>query len=313
MTDSASRSDIEDAFAAPATAQGVSDVSDYVALLKPRVMSLVVFTGLAGLLAAPGAVHPLIAAVAVLCIAVGSGAAGAINMWYDRDIDAVMARTRGRPLPMGRVPAEEALSFGVILSAGSVGLMAVAVNYAAAALLAAAILFYVFVYTMWLKRRTPQNIVIGGAAGAFPPMIGWAAVTGDVTLGPVVLFALIFFWTPPHFWALALYRTGDYDKAGVPMLPVVAGRRATKRQMLAYTLLLLPLSIAPWPLGVAGVAYAGIAAVLGLLFVVAALAVCAEGPDEGDRAAKRMFGYSIFYLFALFGALMVDAAPGGVW
>ncbi len=251
--------------------------------------------------------------MAVLCIAVGAGAAGAINMWYDRDIDAVMARTRGRPLPRGRVPAEEALSFGVILSAGSVGLMAVAVNYAAAALLAAAILFYVFVYTMWLKRRTPQNIVIGGAAGAFPPMIGWAAVTGDVTLGPVVLFALIFFWTPPHFWALALYRTGDYAKAGVPMLPVVAGRRATKRQMLVYTLLLLPLSIAPWPLGVAGPAYAGIAAVLGLLFVVAALAVCAEGPDEGDRAAKRMFGYSIFYLFALFGALMVDAAPGGVW
>ncbi len=214
---------------------------DFLALLKPRVTSLVVVTGLVGVMMAPGAIHPLIALVAVLCIAIGSGAAGAINMWYDRDIDAIMERTRGRPIPTGRIAPGDALGFGVVLAIGSVAMMGLAVNVVAAGLLAAAILFYVFVYTMWLKRRTPQNIVIGGAAGAFPPMIGWAAVTGTVSVESALLFALIFFWTPPHFWALALYRRGDYEKAGIPMLPVVAGKTETKKQMIAYTILLAPL------------------------------------------------------------------------
>ena len=224
-------------------AQG--DVGDFFALMKPRVMSLVVFTGFAGLVVAPGEIHPLLAAVAILCIALASGAAGAINMWYDRDIDAVMERTRERPIPTGRVEPAEALTFGVILSAFAVMMMFLATNAVAAGLLAAAVLFYVFVYTVWLKRRTPQNIVIGGAAGAFPPAIGWAVVTGNIGIEAVILFALIFFWTPPHFWALALYRSKDYAAAGVPMLPVIRGARATKWQMLAYTLLLLPLALMP--------------------------------------------------------------------
>ncbi len=211
-------------------------VGDYVAILKPRVMSLVVFTGFVGLFLAPGHLHPVLAAVAVLCIAIGAGASGAINMWYDRDIDAVMRRTAGRPLPAGRMLPGEALGFGVVLASGAVVIMGLAVNWVAAELLALTIGFYVFVYTMWLKRRTPQNIVIGGAAGALPPIVGWAAVTGDVGWGAVALFAIIFFWTPPHFWALSLYRSGEYAAAGVPMLPVVAGPRETKRQMLLYTL-----------------------------------------------------------------------------
>ncbi|MBL8690438.1 MAG: protoheme IX farnesyltransferase [Rhodospirillaceae bacterium] len=280
-------------------------VSDYWELLKPRVMSLVVFTGFAGLFVAPGQLNPVLAAIAVLCIAVGSGAAGAINMWFDRDIDAVMARTSGRPIPAGRVEPGEALSFGVVLAGGSVVVMGLGVNWAAAALLALAILFYVFVYTMWLKRRTPQNIVIGGAAGAFPPMIGWAAVTGDVSVASVVLFLLIFFWTPPHFWALALFRSGDYAKAGVPMLPVVAGAAATRRQMLIYTLILLPLSLAPFALGIAGGWYAAGALGLSSLFILSALRVL--GSDD-DRPAKQMFGFSILYLFALFALLIVDRA-----
>jgi protoheme IX farnesyltransferase len=280
-------------------------VSDYWELLKPRVMSLVVFTGFAGLFVAPGHLNPVLAAIAVLCIAVGSGAAGAINMWFDRDIDAVMARTSARPIPAGRVQPGEALGFGVVLAAGSVVVMGLGVNWPAAALLALAILFYVFVYTMWLKRRTPQNIVIGGAAGAFPPMIGWAAVTGDVSVASVVLFLLIFFWTPPHFWALALYRAGDYAKAGVPMLPVVAGAAATKRQMLLYTLILLPLAVAPYGLGIAGAWYAAGALALSGLFVLAALRVL---KSADDKPAKQMFGFSILYLFALFALLIVDRA-----
>ncbi|WP_421881630.1 heme o synthase [Pacificispira sp.] len=284
-----------------------AEVRDYIRLLKPRVMSLVVFSGFAGLVLAPGDLHPVLAAVAVLCIAVGSGAAGAINMWYDRDIDAVMTRTRGRPIPRGRIAADDALAFGTVLAAGSVFLMALAVNFMAAGILAAAILFYVFVYTMWLKRSTPQNIVIGGAAGAFPPMIGWAAVTGGISVESLVLFSLIFFWTPPHFWALALYRRGDYAEAGVPMLPVVAGVRVTKLQMLIYTILLLPLAIAPYWLGIAGPLYGAAAAVLGALFTLSAVAVWF---DTTDKSAKRMFGYSIFYLFALFGAMMLDAGAG---
>lgn len=291
---------------------GAGDESDYAsagdffALLKPRVMSLVVFTGLVGVLIAPGSMNPVLAAVAVLCIAVGSGAAGAINMWYDRDIDAIMARTRHRPIPAGRIEPGDALGFGVVLSVASVTIMGLMIDGVAAALLALAILFYVFVYTIWLKRRTPQNIVIGGAAGAFPPMIGWAAATGAVTIESLALFALIFLWTPPHFWALSLYRCDDYKAAGVPMLPVVAGKTVTRWQMLIYTILLLPVSLAPTLLGIAGWIYGSLALVLGLGFVAAAVAVLRA---DGDGPAKRMFGYSIFYLAALFALLVVDRAP----
>ena len=278
-------------------------VRDYLALLKPRVMSLVVFVGFAGLIVAPGELHPLLAAVAVLCIAVGAGAAGAINMWYDRDIDAVMTRTRLRPIPRGTIEPSEALAFGVVLSLFSVMLLGVAVNWMAAALLALAIAFYVFVYTVWLKRRTPQNIVIGGAAGAFPPMIGWAAATGEVGLDALLLFLLIFLWTPPHFWALALYKESDYAKAGVPMLPVVAGKATTRRQILAYALILFPVALAPALLGTAGLAYAVVAAVAGGLFILLAWRVLVE---RDDRRARQLFGYSILYLFLLFAVLIVD-------
>ncbi|WP_119678826.1 heme o synthase [Indioceanicola profundi] len=283
--------------------QATAGVGDFIALLKPRVMSLVVFSGFAGLMLAPGHLHPVLAAVAILCIAVSAGAAGAVNMWYDRDIDAIMTRTQKRPIPAGKVDPDEALAFGVVLSVAPVILMGLAVNWVAAGLLAFASAFYIFVYTMWLKRSTPQNIVIGGAAGAFPPMIGWAAVTGDISLASVVLFALVFFWTPPHFWALALFRRIDYSDAGVPMLPVVAGERETKRQMLAYTVLLFPLALTPYVLGVSGVAYAIGAAVLGGLFLLSAVRVLRA--EEGDyKPAKQMFAFSILYLFLLF-ALMV--------
>ena len=295
-----------EAVGAEAQAAGAR-VADFIELLKPRVMSLVVFSGFAGLMVAPGDLHPVLAAVAVLCIAVGAGASGAINMWYDRDIDAIMQRTRKRPIPAGRVDPQEAVSFGIVLAIGAVTLMALAVNWLAAGLLALTIAFYVFVYTMWLKRRTPQNIVIGGAAGAFPPMIGWAAVTGEISLASIALFLLIFMWTPPHFWALALYRTGDYAKAGVPMLPVVAGARATKLQMLIYTVLLFPLALAPWALGLAGAVYAAAAVMLGLLFILAAVRVWF---DSGERAARQMFAFSILYLFLLFTLLIVDRTPG---
>jgi len=302
----------------PALSQApASRVSDFVALLKPRVMTLVVFSGAVGLFVAPGALHPLLAVVAILCIAVGSGAAGAINMWYERDIDAVMARTSDRPLPAGRVAPGDALGFAVVLAVASVVLMAFATNVVAAGLLALAILFYVFVYTVWLKRRTPQNIVIGGAAGAFPPMIGWAAVSGDVSLVSLSLFAVIFLWTPPHFWALALYRSGDYARAGIPMMPVVAGRASTKRQMLAYTLILVPVSLTPALLGGAGLVYAAGAAVLGLMFIASALRVLREPEGAEDTAAKAMFGFSILYLFLLFAVLLADVLLGfgnfGLW
>ena len=286
------------------------DVLDYIALLKPRVMSLVVFTGFAGLAVAPGEMHPILAAVAVFCIALASGAAGAINMWYDRDIDALMERTRERPLPTGKIEPAEALSFGVILAAGAIMLMFLATNAVAAALLATAVLFYVFVYTVWLKRRTSQNIVIGGAAGAFPPAIGWAAVTGNVGIEAIVMFLVIFFWTPPHFWALALYRKGDYATAGIPMLPVVRGGGATKRQMLIYTILLTPVSMAPCLLGIAGWAlYGGAAIVLNVIFLMLAVAVMR---DTSEAIAKRMFGFSIFYLFALFAVLIADNSIAGM-
>jgi heme o synthase len=283
-------------------------VLDFVALLKPRVMSLVVFSGFAGLAVAPGDIHPLIGAVAVLCIAVGAGASGAINMWYDRDIDAVMNRTCGRPIPRGAVTPDAALTFGGVLAVFSVMLMGIGVNWMAAGLLAFTIFFYVVVYTMWLKRRTPQNIVIGGAAGAFPPMIGWAAVTSDISLASISLFLLIFIWTPPHFWALALFREGDYAKAGIPMMPVVAGQRATKLQMLAYTLLLAPIALVPAWLSVAGLVYSAVAIGLNAIFIGYAVAVLRE--RVGHRAAKAMFRFSLLYLFGHFAAIVLDRAPG---
>jgi heme o synthase len=281
-------------------------VRDYAALLKPRVMSLVVFTGFVGLHLAPGHLHPVLA---VLCIAVGAGASGAINMWYDRDIDALMSRTSNRPIPAGRMAPGDALGFGCFLAGASVVLMGLALNWQAAVLLATTIAFYVFVYTIWLKRRTPQNIVIGGAAGALPPIVGWAAATGDVAPAAIALFALIFFWTPPHFWALALYRAGDYAKAGVPMLPVVAGPRATKRQMLIYTLVLWPCALAPYVLGVAGAVYAAAALMLSATFTGFAIKVLL---DDTHRSAKQMFGFSILYLFLLFALMLIDRAPQGV-
>jgi protoheme IX farnesyltransferase len=280
---------------------------DYLALMKPRVMLLVVYTGVAGLVLAGTPMNPVLAFVAVLCIAFASGAAGALNMWYDRDIDAKMERTRERPIPRGRIEPSEAAAFGVIVTIAAVCLMGLAVNLLAAGLLLLATVTYVFVYTMWLKRRTPQNIVIGGAAGAFPPMIGWAAATGHVGLTSVAMFLIIFFWTPPHFWALSLFRAADYARAGVPMMPVVAGIASTKRQMLAYTLLLLPLGVTPYFLGAAGPLYLGGSIVLGLLFVKSAVSVLRDGTD---RSSKRMFGFSILYLFLLFGLMMVDCGPG---
>ncbi len=282
-------------------------VGDYVRILKPRVMSLVVFTGFVGLVVAPGHLHPVLAAVAALCIAVGAGASGAINMWYDRDIDAVMRRTAARPLPAGRMLPGEALGFGVVLAVWAVAVMGLAINWIAAELLALTIAFYVFVYTIWLKRRTPQNIVIGGAAGALPPLIGWAAVTGDIAWGAVALFGIIFFWTPPHFWALSLYRAEEYAKAGVPMLPVVAGPRETKRQMLLYTLILWPVTLAPFPLGLAGPVYAVCAALLSLAFTVCAIRVWRDDEGAGgEKSARQMFAFSLLYLFLVFAALLLS-------
>jgi protoheme IX farnesyltransferase len=290
-----------------AARNAVGSVGDYFALLKPRVMSLVVFTGWAGLYLAPGHLHPVLAAVAVLCIAVAAGASGAINMWYERDIDALMERTKNRPLPAGRVAPGDALGFGVILAIGSVALMALALNVVAGVLLAITIAFYVFIYTIWLKRRTPQNIVIGGAAGAFPPIVGWAAVTGQIGFPALALFALIFFWTPPHFWALSLYRTGDYAKASVPMLPVVAGARETKKQMLLYTVALWPVALAPTLLQAASWFYGAPALALSAIFTLCAIRVMR---DPGERAAKQMFGFSLLYLFLLFALLVADRALG---
>jgi protoheme IX farnesyltransferase len=280
-------------------------VGDFFELMKPRVMSLVVFTSLAGLVAAPGDLHPVLAIIAVICIAVGAGASGALNMWYDADIDAKMARTAARPIPRGRVTPDEALAFGSVLSVMSVVTLGVLVNWVAGALLALTIAYYVFFYTMWLKRRTPQNIVIGGAAGSFPPMIGWAAVTGTVTIESVLLFLIIFMWTPPHFWALALYRCRDYERVGVPMLPVVAGPDETRRQILLYSLVLTPLAVMPYVIGLGGIVYAVVSVVLGLIFLQLAFKVwrIREG-READHAAKRLFTFSIFYLFLLFAVIL---------
>ena len=286
---------------------------DFLALLKPRVMSLVVFTAVVGLVAAPAAPHPLIALTAVLAIAVGAGASGALNMWYDADIDRVMRRTRSRPIPAGRVQPGEALAFGLTLSALSVMTLGVFVNWLAAALLAFTIFFYVVVYTMWLKRSTPQNIVIGGVAGALPPVIGWAAATGSVGLESVLLFLVIFLWTPPHFWALALFKTDEYGKAGIPMMPNVAGVASTKRQIFAYALVVALTGVAPALLGYASPAYGVAAAGLGAAFVWYAWKVLVM--PESDRsmaAAKALFGYSLLYLFAIFAAYLGDAVVARV-
>ena len=286
-----------------------ADWRDFYALTKPRVMSLVVFTGLCGLLAAPGTIHPVIGFTAILCIALGAGGAAALNQWWEADIDAGMRRTAGRPLPAGRMARTSARDFGVGLSAASVLLMGVAVNWLAAIILALSIVYYAVVYTIWLKPRTPQNIVIGGGAGAFPPLIGWAAVTGDVTLMPVLLFAIIFFWTPPHFWALALFVRSDYAKVGIPMMPVVAGEASTRKQILGYCVILLPLSLAPWFVGGAGVIYAVSALILSGLFLALSVPVAlrrATGPDDQMQPEKRLFGYSVLYLFVIFAALVAD-------
>ena len=281
---------------------------DFLALTKPRVMTLVVFTGLCGMLAAPTSVHPVIGFTAILCIALGAGAAGALNQWYESDIDAVMRRTQKRPLPDGRMERQAALHFGVGLGAFSVLFMGFAVNAVAAAILTVSILFYVLVYTVWLKRRTPQNIVIGGAAGAFPPLIGWAAATGDIALLPVLLFLFVFLWTPPHFWALALFMKSDYAAAGVPMLPVVSGERTTRTQIGLYTIPMAAVAILPWPLGLTGAIY-GIAAVLltGWFALLAVrVAKRTTHADDAMKPEKALFKYSILYLFVMFGALVVD-------
>jgi protoheme IX farnesyltransferase len=285
-----------------------ADWRDFVALTKPRVMTLVVFTGLCGLLTAPVPIHPVLGFTAILCIALGAGAAAALNMWYEADLDALMKRTADRPIPAGRMDRQTALHFGVGLGFFSVLLMGVATNWFAAAILAASILFYVLVYTIWLKRRTPQNIVIGGAAGAFPPVIGWAAATGDVTLLPLLLFTLIFLWTPPHFWALSLFVRSDYAAAGVPMLPVVSGARVTRQQIALYTLPMAAAAVAPWPLGLAGALYGVAAAALSLAFLILSLQVLTNRATEptGMAPEKRLFAYSIVYLFAIFGALVLD-------
>jgi protoheme IX farnesyltransferase len=256
-----------------------ADYRDWIALLKPRVLTLVVFTGLIGLIVAPGHLHPVLAFTAILCITVAAGACGAINMWYDRDIDAIMRRTRRRPIPAGRIQPGAALGFGITLAIGSVIVMGLAVNVPAALILALSVCFYVFIYTVWLKRRTPQNIVIGGAAGAFPPVIGWAAVTGSVDLVPLVLFGIIFIWTPPHFWSLALWANDDYRRAGVPMLPVVSGPRETRRQIMIYTLVLLPLTLVPYVMGFSGLSYCAAATFLGLIFLLRVYRVIADRKD----------------------------------
>jgi len=295
---------------------GAGEWRDWLLLLKPRVVSLVVFTGYIGLAIAPGHLHPVLAFTAILCIAIGAGAAGALNMWWERDIDALMHRTRRRPIPAGRIEPGAALAFGVALAVGSVLVMGLATNLAAATILALSICFYVFVYTIWLKRRTPQNIVIGGAAGAFPPLIGWAAVTGTVDIMPLLLFGIVFFWTPPHFWALSLYACKDYGRAGVPMLPVVAGARETRRQIFGYTVVLAIVSVLPWALGYTGRIYGISASVLGLGFLVLSWMVLRDRQDQAgfsltnDRPARLTFRYSLAYLAAIFLAVAADHLIG---
>jgi protoheme IX farnesyltransferase len=284
----------------------VTTVGDFFALLKPRVMSLVVFTGLAGIIVAPRHVHPLTAFTALLCIAIAAGASGALNMAYDSDIDGLMSRTATRPIPMGRIAREDALAFGWALSAMAVATMWLFVNVLAASLLAFTIFFYVVVYTLWLKRRTPQNIVIGGLAGALPPAIGWAAVTGSLGIAPLVLVAIIFLWTPPHFWALSLWRAEDYARAGIPMLPVVKGKPATRRMILIYTILLAPLGVLPAFIGLGGMIYLTASAGMGVWMLLEAFATWRERDTAREPSAKRLFGASLLYVFVPFAALIVE-------
>ncbi|WP_088343016.1 MULTISPECIES: heme o synthase [Rhodomicrobium] len=280
---------------------------DYLLLLKPRVMSLAIFTALAGMIAAPGPLHPLVAFTALIFIAAGAGACGALNMWYDADIDRQMSRTALRPIPQNRVPPVEVLSFGLVLAAGSVFCLGVLVNWVASGLLALTIAYYIVIYTMWLKRRTPQNIVVGGAAGAFPPMIGWAVTTGSVSVESILLFTIIFLWTPPHFWALALYRMRDYERAGVPMLPNVAGKDETRRQILLYSLPMAASGIAPGLIGLGGPLYLAVSTVLGAIFLYLAWMVFRRREGHpADKAARALFSFSIFYLFALFAVLLAE-------
>jgi heme o synthase len=284
-----------------------AEVADYIALLKPRVMSLVIFTALVGLVIAPGHVHPVLAFTSILCIAVGAGAAGALNMWYEGDIDALMSRTANRPIPRGRITPPEALAFGMTLAFFSVMTLGILVNWFAGALLAFTIFFYVVIYTMALKRWTAQNIVIGGAAGALPPVVAWAAATGSLSVEPLLLFLIIFFWTPPHFWALALFRSDDYARAGVPMLPVVAGPDATRLQILLYTIVLVAVAFAPWPLGYFDAVYGVTSLVLGAGMLALAINVYRHRVgSEAARATRRLFAFSIFYLFALFATLLLE-------
>ncbi|RMB04662.1 heme o synthase [Eilatimonas milleporae] len=290
-----------------ADAVSVADARAFIELLKPRVMSLVIFTAFVGMMAAPGGLHPVLAMASLALIAVGAGASGALNMWYDADIDALMERTKARPVPSGRIAAGDALGFGLALSVMAVVLLGLIAGITAAALLALTIFFYAVVYTMWLKRRTPQNIVIGGAAGAFPPMIGWAAVTNSVTVESLVLFAIIFLWTPPHFWALSLFIENDYARVKVPMLPVVAGRRVTRNHIMAYSLVLVPVGVLPFVLGLGGVVYGAVSAALGLRFLWWAFRVWRE--HEG--AERRLFRFSILYLFLLFATLLGETLVGG--
>jgi heme o synthase len=289
----------------------IAGVGDYIELMKPRVMSLVVFTAVVGLVRAPVPMHPVMAFTSLLCITVGAGAAGALNMWYDADIDARMARTAGRPIPRCRITPGEAAGFGFTLAVFSVVSLGLFVNVLAAALLAFTIFFYVVIYTIWLKRSTPQNIVIGGAAGALPPVIGWTAASDSLAIEPILLFLIIFFWTPPHFWALSLYRREDYARAGVPMLPVVAGEQETRRQILLYTLILAPLGVLPFPLGYAGPVYGVTAAVVGAIMIALGLRVRKERVRY--NASKQLFAFSILYLFLLFAMLLVDRMSGGLF
>jgi protoheme IX farnesyltransferase len=286
-------------------APGVARAGDYLALTKPRVMSLVVFTAAVGLLVAPGHLDPVVGFSALLCIAIGAGAAGALNMWYDADVDALMSRTTARPIPRGRILPGEALAFGLTTAAASVIALGLVTNVAAASLLAFTIFFYIVVYTMWLKRSTPQSIVIGGAAGASPPVIAWIAATGQLGVEPLILFLIIFFWTPPHFWALSLNRAGDYTRAGIPSLPALSGEAETQRQILIYTLLLVPLSFLPWLLGFASALYGGVAVASGAMMVVLALRLRAGG-EVRRKAANRLFAFSVSYLVLLFAALLIE-------
>lgn len=281
-------------------------VEDYLALLKPRVMSLVVFTALVGMVVAPVGVHPFVGFIAIFCIAVGAGASGALNMWYEADIDAVMSRTANRPIPGGRMVRDDALVFGIVLAAFSVGLLGLATNWVAAGLLAFTIFFYAVIYTVWLKRATPQNIVIGGAAGAFPPMVGWAAMTGQISLDAMALFLIIFLWTPPHFWALALYKKSDYAAAGIPMMPNVAGERSTQNQIVIYSVLLTLVAFTPVLTGLVGWFYAVPATILGLGFSVLSVRLRMAEGAEMRRRARTLFVYSLYYLFILFLALLAD-------